>query len=344
MVIASRLLAAGLLLSLGLVPGNAEAQDVPAAEALFREGRRLFDAGHYAAACSKLAESQRQDPSSGTLLNLAACHEKQGRLATAWAEFLAAARLAISQHMPLRAEEAKRRASAIEGALSYLTIKVINPVPGLRVARDGIELEEGALGSRLPVDPAHHVIKVEAPGYQPEMVELIIGARSEDRTILLPTLKRLPEPEPAPELSAPPPPSPPSVAPPARPAPSLRSNVEPSTPVPTNRTALWVAGGAGLALTAIGSVFGALALSDYSRAKNACPTRTDCSDNALSARERAGSRATVANVTGGLGLAGLGTAFVLYLVEPATPGSPTRSRLVPTLGPAAASLSYSRAF
>src|SRR5580704_7129436 len=66
---------------------RADGANAPAAEALFAEGRRLVDAGDFANACPKFADSERLDPSVATLLNLGACYEKAGRTASAWATF-----------------------------------------------------------------------------------------------------------------------------------------------------------------------------------------------------------------------------------------------------------------
>src|SRR6266850_4767204 len=76
----------------------------PEAETLFREGKRLLKEGKVSEACDKLAASERLESSTGALLNLGDCREKNGQLATAWAAFVKAATSAKLAHDKREAE------------------------------------------------------------------------------------------------------------------------------------------------------------------------------------------------------------------------------------------------
>jgi hypothetical protein len=125
------------------------------AEAAFQEGRGHLAAGHYPEACKSFRESLREDPASGTLLALAYCEELSGHLASAWANYRAAAELAQKEGHEERRGAATNQVNALATRVSVLTIVVPPPVmtmPGLRVTLDGTEIAPAAYGTPLPVD------------------------------------------------------------------------------------------------------------------------------------------------------------------------------------------------
>jgi tetratricopeptide (TPR) repeat protein len=140
---------------------SARAGDAAVAEALFAEARQLMAQGRYAEACPKLESSNRIDPATGTLLNLASCYEKLGRTATAWALYL---QVAGSPQGALRADYARQHADALLPTLPKLTIRAPTAPPDAHVTRDGIVVPVGAFGAPIPVDPGHHVIEATASG------------------------------------------------------------------------------------------------------------------------------------------------------------------------------------
>jgi hypothetical protein len=161
-----------------------------AAEALFTEGRALLDAGHYAEACVKLAESQRLDPSAGTLLNLGECFEKNGQTASAWATFKDAERASVDRHRPDWEKTAQRRAATLEGRLSRVTVVVPAParVDGLVIEIGELRVEPALYDTPIPLDPGPHVVHARAPGRVPWGSEISIASESDRRSITVPVL------------------------------------------------------------------------------------------------------------------------------------------------------------
>src|SRR5262249_22570772 len=97
------------------------------AEVLFDEGRKEMAAGRLAGACALFEQSQKLEPATTTLLNLADCREKHGELATAWGLFLdaeRATRSATDAATHRLHEVAKQRADKLEARVSNLTISV----------------------------------------------------------------------------------------------------------------------------------------------------------------------------------------------------------------------------
>ncbi|WP_394825128.1 hypothetical protein [Pendulispora albinea] len=134
-----------------------------AAEALYREGQRLMEAGKVHDACIKFAGSQKLDPTTGTLINLANCHEKEGKTATAWAEFTEAAAAAGRAGQREREAFAREHASALEKLLRNVVIDIPQAPAGTEVKLDGQSFGVVALGTPIPVDPGEHELYVTAP-------------------------------------------------------------------------------------------------------------------------------------------------------------------------------------
>jgi hypothetical protein len=141
-----------------VVAAPARAGDAAAAEALFQTAKGLMEQKNYAAACPKFEASYKLDPAVGTLLNLADCHEKQGLLAHAWAEWGDARDQAKREGDAARADLANRRQTGLTPRVPKLTVNVKGSVAGLSVYRDDVNMDPATFGVPLPVDPGPHAI------------------------------------------------------------------------------------------------------------------------------------------------------------------------------------------
>ena len=187
-----RLLTAALglmVLVAGSSPVHAQSiQNAAIAEALFREGQELMTAGKVADACAKFSASLQLDPALGTLLNLAACHEKQGRFASAWAEFSDVAARAAQQGQKDRESYARGRVKALEPKLVRGSIVVPQPVDGIVVTVDGNPVPAAAWGIPLPFDAGAHLVEATASGFETWRAEVTIPARGKGPKIEVPKL------------------------------------------------------------------------------------------------------------------------------------------------------------
>ncbi len=129
-------------------------------EKLFREAQDEMKAGHFAEACAKFAASNRADAQLGTLLNLAACHEAQGKPASAWTDYTTLADLATKAHDDARADYARKRATALEPTLPQLDLRVPASITLTDVSIDDQHLATATLSTTIPVDPGLHTISL----------------------------------------------------------------------------------------------------------------------------------------------------------------------------------------
>lgn len=309
------------------------AADRTLAAALFREGKALMDKGDYPAACGKLEESQRLDPGGGTILNLALCHEKQGKPATAWAEFIEALGIARRDHRQARIDLAEEHIAKLEPTLSKMTIVVPaeSDEPTLEITRDGAVVGRAAWGMPFPVDPGEHPVEAQATGKLPFRSSITVspGSAPANLTVRIPPLERAPGEGPAagdvaaasaagaqPGPAAPPAPKG-SVA-------AAAAVTEPKSAPQAHSSAQsvwgWVAVGLGGAGVVTGSVFTGLAVSKNSKSKDLCPS-DPCSADAVKASQDAGRFADYATVSFGVGLAALAAGVILLVTDSPAPAS-----------------------
>jgi hypothetical protein len=307
------------------------AQEVALAETLFRDAQRAMKAGNYAEACPKFAESQRLDPAVGTLMNLAACHEAAGQLASAWAEFTDAAAWAKREGRADRLKVLEDRLKQIEPRLSTATVVVTATTAELSVELDGSLIGRPAWNTPMPINPGRHKLRVSAPGFKEYITEFDVGREKDAKRVEVPAL------EPAPAAPAPAAADTANGKAPATVTPSDAASSKPSGSR-TKRVAAYVTAGTGLGLVGIGSFFGVRAMSKMSESDAECPGDR-CTHTGAERSVQANSAANVANVCVGVGLAAIGVGAYLYFTSGSSKNEQAARLLIaPTAGPGAGGL------
>jgi hypothetical protein len=291
-------------IALAIAPTQAFAQsasDQATAEALFKQARDLIAAGKYSDACPKLAESQRLDPGTGTLLNLATCYEKNGQIASAWVTYKGAVTAAQNANEADRAKLARTRAAALEPTLPTLTIVVLPAAdrPDLRVTRDGETVGRVAWGTPIPVDPGAHAVQANAPGHKAWQGQAQVVGAGAKVTIEIPALDADTQASPAAPT--------PLTAPAETPA--------PSTPGSTQRVIGLVVAGVGVLGLGAGGVFGVMAKSKNDSVPSQC-NGSVCTATGTSSLDDAKSAATVSTVAFVAGGVAVAAGVILYIIAP----------------------------
>lgn len=297
-----RILLLGLSLALLAPRVRADSSRVATAEALFNEGRRLKEAGDYAKACPMLAESQRLDPGTGTLLNLATCYEEAGKKASAWAAWIEAERSARAAGQTDREAHAHERAAELEKSMARMTIEVSARAPaGLQVTRGGEPISQATWGSALPVDSGSYEIVASAAGYESwRTTAIAVDGRTE--VVSVPALTQ-------------------SRATPSS-APVEAGSSGPTEPSDgsTQRVLGYVVGGVGVVGLGVSGVLGLLAIDKNNESKTLCsaddPNR--CTQDGVNARNGAFGLGTASTVSFAVGAAALTTGLVLVFTAPSS--------------------------
>lgn len=152
----------------------------------FNQGRKAYEARHYAEALAAFKASLALLPSPNTRLYIGRCYKALGKVASAHTALKLAAqeaqdRLTASGEKRYSAtrDAAKQEAAAIEAKVPFLTIAVpANPPPGFVVEVNGTPLPQAAWGVATGTDPGDVVVTATGRRLRPfkKTVKLVEGA------------------------------------------------------------------------------------------------------------------------------------------------------------------------
>ncbi len=287
-------------------PGSAQTtpEQKAAAEALFLEGRQYMEAGSFSQACAKFEQSEKLDSATGTLLNLADCYEKLGRLASAWVTFKSAASAARRSGQAPREQLARDRAAGLESRLAKLTINVASGdlVDGPTVVRGGATVDKLLWGQPVPVDAGTVTIEATAPGKLPwkQTVEVVDGHVV---TVDVPALEGDPAAPTAPLVTGP-----------VSEAPPLQRDSRQDTTKQRDWVLPVIVGGTGVVLMGGGGFFALRAASKNSDSKDHC-SGSVCDQKGVDLRDQAVMSGNIATALFAVGTAAVVGGVVLYFVS-----------------------------
>jgi hypothetical protein len=310
-----------MILMLMLFGANAAAADSTPEEkalatSLFHQAKALLDAGQISPACRKLEESYRLEPAGGTLLNLAVCHEREGKSATAWGEFQRARAMAERDGRDARVALADEHLRALEPTLSKV---VLMPAAArhdndatdggggggapAEILLDGRAIGRAAWRSPMPVDPGRHIVEARASNKRAWRTEFELRPSGDVQTVTIPDL----EDERSPPAVASPPSSSSSSSVLLHDVPVERSSLPASTPV-------IIAGVIGLGGVALGTWFGARAISKHDASSEACRTNP-CSAESEALNDSAKTAADISTGAFAIGLVAVGVGAWLWFTS-----------------------------
>jgi hypothetical protein len=334
---AIRILGLAVLFHTGLAAAERPG-DEAMAQALFEQGRDAMRRGAYSEACPKFLESQRLDPSNGTLLNLVLCHEKLGKVASAW---LGAQELV--SRLPAddpRKQIAERRVAALSPRVPRLRIELAPTAPAdTRLLLNGAEIQVSAAREPTPIDPGLHVLLVRAPGRDDRAIELTIDEGRIYESLVEPGAElRVERPPPAPVASAPAPQRTPNAVPARRSSPPP-SRAEPSHP------AMWIgwtATGVGVAALTASGVLLDRVLDRKAAVEENCPNKLCRDSSGIDAAEEGKQLQVAAVATLVVGAAGV--SFGVYALTRPDDGARVGSRASIVATPSSAYVGYASSF
>jgi hypothetical protein len=305
-----------LLLALAAVfakPRVARA-DVDRAERLFNAGVEDMLAGRFEQGCTRIAQSQKEDPKPGTVFTLAECFARWGRTASAatqYSAYLEAVKALPPSQQAAHAERITVAKTEYDELLPDIPELVLvwpgAPPRDATVTVDGVEVDQETLGRARHVDPGQHMVAVSyADGSQStRRVAVELG---QTLRVILPSADRPP--------------------PPVDETPEVPDDGKKTGA--SQRTWAYIIGGIGAAGVVVGAATGIFVLQQRDVIDRNCdpigPGKQACTSAGLSAARDAKAAGTVSTIAFAVGGAGLAVAIPLLLTAPSGSADQTARR------------------
>jgi hypothetical protein len=311
------LLACSGVVSPSVAQAQAQEEDESAslvkARALFQRGLELEQAGNYSAAVQAFREVGQVRMTPQVRYHIALCEERLGRLVAALGGYELALAEADAVNPDFKSE-VESNVNRLRQSIPRIVIQRGSGADAAVIELDGVKLGDSSVGIELPLDPGPHSVVARAPGYKP--LEKTVTVAENSREVAVLDLEALP----------------PDALPP------IGGDVQ-TRPIP--RVVPYVIGGVGAATLIASGVFYALRQDAIGELEKKCENHVCPNDDPTikdtDQKMRTYHYATL--ITLGSGVALVGTAVVLYALDPRLPErgsarkSKARAQFYPTVSP-----------
>jgi hypothetical protein len=295
-----RIATLSLALELGLSrSASAQTQtDNISPQELFLQGREEMDRGNYEAARASFERSQRIEPALGTLLNLAVCEERLGKLATSLADLQKA--LTVIVPTDKRRTLILERITQLDRKTPRLAIGAPEDLdPRIAVTLDSKPIDHADFGKMMRIDPGLHDLRCAGP--RGERCTSTFAITEGEMAVKILTI----------------------TVPVASLVDAKRTHPTPNPlhPIARDSSLPYAIGAFGLAGVTMGLIAGLGALHQKNVSSTHCDT-TGCDDEGFRAEQTGKTFALVSTVATSMGAAGLGASAYLLLSGSGAKGAP----------------------
>jgi hypothetical protein len=276
----------------------------------FQQALALETAGDWSGASILFQQVAQVRLTPQVRFHIALCEEHLGKLAAALGHYQIAADEAQEAQASEVAAQVASRTEGLKARIPKILILRGSGADYASISLDGIALGASSIGSDLPVDPGPHTIDATSQGFKPFNAKFQIADKENKKIEVV--LEALPPP-PVEEKG-------------------VSSSGEAPLPPPTKNLAPFVVGGVGAASLVASGVFFLLRSKSINSLETACPDPTKCAASEKSNYDRGKTYTVVADVTLGIGIAGVAAGATLFLLNRKKPTPPTAGsvQLVPT--------------